>query len=240
MRSRIKRFIFRVILFLILACLVVGAGVAIINDHIVKSQEDNIIWTVGGNDYNTITSDARKLNDFGADCILVLGAGLNSDGSPSPMLKDRLDAGIRLYNEGYAPKILLSGDNGTMEHNEIHAMLTYTLKQGVPPEKIFCDHAGFSTFDSMVRCQEIFKVKRVLVVTQTYHEYRALYIGEKTGLVVAGVSSDQDVYGGQFLRDAREILARVKDYFKVLFGSKATLGGESIPISGSGLSSHGE
>ncbi|HKM28720.1 MAG TPA: ElyC/SanA/YdcF family protein [Anaerovoracaceae bacterium] len=240
MKAKIKHFFFKLVLILILAGLVVAAGVAIINGHVVKSQEDNILWSVGANDYNILASDAKKLNDFGADCILVLGAGLNSDGTPSPMLKDRLDAGIRLYKEGFAPKILLSGDNGSEGHNEIHSMLTYTLKQGIPPEVIFCDHAGFSTFDSMVRCQEIFKVKRVLVVTQTYHEYRALYIGDKEGLTVAGVSADQDVYRGQFLRDAREILARVKDFFKVLIGSDATLGGESIPISGSGLASHGE
>ena len=155
-------------------------------------------------------------------------------------LKDRLDAGIALYKAGIVPKLLLSGDNGQESHNEIHVMLRYTREAGVPEADIFCDHAGFSTYDSVYRAADIFKAERVIIVTQQYHEYRALYLADKLGLAAVGVASDQRSYFGQRYREAREILARNKDFFKVLLRGKAKYGGEAIPISGSGISSHGE
>ena len=170
----------------------------------------------------------------------MLGAGIIDAKTPTPMLKDRLDLGIELYKAGAAPKILLSGDNGQVGHNELHVMLSYVREAGVPEEDIFCDHAGFSTYDSLYRAQSIFGVERALVVTQRYHEYRALYIGEALGLEVRGASADQERYSGQLLRDFREYLARNKDFFKTAIAPAALVGGESIPISGSGVVSHGE
>ena len=119
-------------------------------------------------------------------------------------------------------------------------MLNYVKNAGIPEEDIFCDHAGFSTYDSMYRASSIFGVQRAVVVTQRYHEYRAVYIGKALGLEVKGVSSDQKRYSGQFMRDIREILARDKDFFKIKSKAESLLGGEVIPISGSGLVSHGE
>ncbi len=171
---------------------------------------------------------------------MVLGAGIKDDETPTPMLKDRLDAGIMLYKAGVAPKLLLTGDNGTEAHNEIHVMLNYVKDAGIPEKDIFCDHAGFSTYDSMYRAKNIFYVKNLIVVTQTYHEYRALYIAEKLGLLASGVASDQYSYAGQSGRDLREIAARVKDYLKVKGQPESLLGGEAIPISGNGIKTHGE
>lgn len=156
------------------------------------------------------------------------------------MLKDRLDTGIMLYQRGYAPKILLTGDNGTETHNEIHVMLNYVKNAGVPEEDIFCDHAGFSTYDSLYRANSIFEAEKLIVVTQTYHEYRALYIGEGLGLQVKGVASDQMKYRGQAVREVREIMARVKDFFKTITKPESLLGGEAYPVSGSGIPTHGE
>ena len=119
-------------------------------------------------------------------------------------------------------------------------MLKYTREAGVPEEDIFCDHAGFSTYDSMYRAADIFQVERAIVVTQKYHEYRALYIGKKLGIEVCGVASNQASYFGQKYREAREILARVKDFGKANLRMKATYAGDAIPISGSGITSHGE
>ena len=181
-----------------------------------------------------------SLQEMDADCILILGAGIEDDSTPSPMLKDRLDVGVWLYKLGAAPKILLSGDNGSIGHNEIHVMLNYVIEAGVPREDIFCDHAGFSTYDSMYRARDVFCVSKAIVVTQEYHEYRALYIGQKLGLEVKGVSSDQERYAGQFYRDFREMLAIAKDFFKAAVEADPVVGGEVIPISGSGLASHGE
>lgn len=211
----------------------------IINAVVKYSVKENIICKLTDETYfdESIVSEIKEL---GADCIIVLGAGIMDKETPSPMLKDRLDAGIELYRQGVAPKLLLSGDNGQEEHNEIHVMLQYAKNQGIPEEDIFCDHAGFSTYDSMYRASSIFGVKKAIVVTQEYHQYRALFIGDKLGMTVWGVASDQEKYMGQVYRDVREILARIKDFGKAALKAESVLGGSVIPINGSGLVSHGE
>lgn len=235
-----KRLIGRLVL--LIAVLAVAAGVAgmTINNHIVNKEMDNIQCAITEDKEMLLPSETQALKDLDADCIMVLGAGIRDDETPTPMLKDRLDTGILLYELGVAPKLLLTGDNGQVDHNEIHVMLNYVKRAGVPEEDIFCDHAGFSTYDSMYRAQSIFGVSSAIVVTQTYHEYRALYLGEKLGLEVKGVSSDQMKYSGQAVREVREVLARVKDFFKVITRPESELGGEAIPINGSGLVTHGE
>ena len=170
----------------------------------------------------------------GWDCILVLGAGLMPDGSPSLMLRERIDTGIRLYEAGAAPKLLMSGDHGREDHDEVNAMKDAALAAGVPSEDVFMDHAGFNTYDSMYRAGAIFGAKRVLIVTQAYHLPRALYIAARLGLEAAGVSCDTCRYPGQTYRDIREILARDKDFFQCILRPKPTFLGEAIPLSGSG------
>ena len=176
--------------------------------------------------------------ELDADCILVLGAGLKADGTPNFMLQDRLDKGIELYNAGIAPKILLSGDDGQEEYDEVNAMKKYVLDAGIPSENIFMDHAGFSTYESMYRARDIFLVKRAVIVTQKYHQYRALYTARKLGIEGYGVVSEPRTYAGQTYREIREILARNKDFVKVIIKPEPTYLGETIPISGSGLASH--
>lgn len=183
-----------------------------------------------------ITDDAAaKLN---ADCILVLGAGLKPDGTPNYMLQDRLDKGIELYKDGIAPKLLLSGDNGQDRYDEVNAMKDYALKAGVPSEDIFMDHAGFSTYESMYRARDIFQVKKTIIITQKYHQYRSLYMARGLGIDAYGMTAKPKVYAGQKYRDIREILARDKDFLKMIIKPKPTYLGETIPISGSGLASH--
>ena len=237
--GRIKRFFLKMLLAIIVIAMIAGLACILINSRVVRTTEDKIAYTVRG-EVEIKSFAVDNLKNFDADCIMVLGCGIEDEETPSPMLKDRLDVGIELYKQGAAPKILLTGDNGTEQHNEIHVMLKYTKEAGVPEKDIFCDHAGFSTYESMYRAGSIFNAVRVLVVTQTYHQYRALYIGDKLGLEVMGVASDQQTYFGQRFRESREILARIKDFFKSILRSKPTYGGEVIPISGSGISSHGE
>lgn len=237
--SRVKRFFLKLLLMVIVLAMIAGLACILINSRVVRTTEDKIAYTVRG-EVEIKSFAVDNLKNFDADCIMVLGCGIEDEETPSPMLKDRLDVGIELYKQGAAPKILLTGDNGTEQHNEIHVMLKYTKEAGVPEKDIFCDHAGFSTYESMYRSGSIFNAERVIVVTQTYHQYRALYIGDKLGLEVMGVASDQQTYFGQRFRESREILARIKDFFKSILRSKPTYGGEVIPISGSGISSHGE
>jgi SanA protein len=170
----------------------------------------------------------------GYDCILVLGAGVYSDGSPTPMLKDRLDRGIELYKAGVADKMLLSGDNGQVDYDEVSAMKKYVLAAGVPAEDVFLDHAGFSTYESMYRAGAIFNVKSAVIVTQKYHEYRAVYIARRLGIDAVGVSAADIKYSGQMAREGREILARLKDFAYCIFKPKPTYLGDVIDISGDG------
>lgn len=237
---QIKKFFGKLILIIVLLACLAGVLGMTINNHVVNTEKENILGAITENKNSFLTVEVKKMKKVDADCIMVLGAGIRDDETPTPMLKDRLDTGIMLYNQGVAPKILLTGDNGTMEHNEIHVMLNYVRKAGVPDKDIFCDHAGFSTYDSMYRAKDIFEIEKMIVVTQTYHEYRALYIAEKLGIEVKGVASDQMRYSGQPVREIREVLARVKDYFKTITKPEAVLGGDVIPINGSGIISHGE
>jgi len=237
--QRIKNWALRLLVVLIALAMIGVLLVMLINNRVKAETKDDILYAMQA-DMEINAVSLQNLKDFQAECAIVLGCGIEDEETPSPMLKDRLDAGIKLYTEGIVPKILLTGDNGQVGHNEIHVMLKYTREAGVPENDIFCDHAGFSTYDSMYRAADVFKVKRAIIVTQKYHEYRALYIAKKLGIEVCGVAADQDSYFGQSYRELREILARNKDFAKAILRQKATYGGEAIPISGSGITSHGE
>lgn len=207
-------------IFIILISIMI-LGPNIINDYVVYSTKDKIIDE----------KDFDKLEDI--DCILVLGAGAWGN-SPSPLLGDRLDKGIELYEKNVAPKILMSGDHGQLEYDEVNVMKDYALDKNIPSNDIFMDHAGFSTYESMYRAKAIFKAKRIIIVTQEYHLYRSIYIADKLGLEAYGVAAIENNYAGQYYRDAREFLARNKDFVKVIFKPKPTYLGEEIPIYGNG------
>ena len=185
----------------------------------------------------TVKEKMIKDDDYSSlknmDCILILGAGIWGD-SPSPMLQDRLDEGIKLYNEGVAPKIIMSGDHGREGYDEVNIMKEYAINKGIPSEDIFMDHAGFSTYESIYRAKEIFDADNIVIVTQEYHLYRALYIADKLDINAYGVNSDPRKYSGQTFRELREILARNKDFVNCILKPEPTYLGESIPVSGDG------
>ena len=186
---------------------------------------------IGGS--SIITPDAAKeLKDV--DCILVLGCQVKADGNPSDMLADRLTRGIELYQQGAAPKMIMSGDHGRANYDEVNAMKRFAIDNDVPSEDVFMDHAGFSTYETMYRAKEIFGAQNVVIVTQEYHLYRAIYIAEELGLEAHGVSADLRTYRGQLKRDVREVLARCKDFAMCLFKPEPTFLGEAIPVSGNG------
>ena len=178
-----------------------------------------------------IVDNYQDLEDI--DCIIVLGAGVWKN-KPSPMLQDRLNTAIDLYNSEVATKIIMSGDHGTKYYDEVNTMKNYAKDKGVLSSNIFMDHAGFSTYDSMYRAKDIFKAKKIVIVTQKYHMYRAIYVAEQLGLEAYGVNSDPQTYAGQTMRDLREILARDKDWFKCIIKPKPTYLGDTIPVSGNG------
>jgi vancomycin permeability regulator SanA len=228
-------------LFLLITLVVaVGLYAVCINNHVQKKTVDQIVARVGADGLKVETAGDKALSDLKAQCIMVLGCLVRDDGTPSPMLRDRLEAALMLYQEGYAPKILITGDNGQKDYNEIHTMYHYLVDAGVPAEDIFCDHAGFSTYESMYRADLIFQVKRMIVVTQRYHLFRSLYDAKAMGIQALGVSSDQATYRGQSNREIREVLARNKDFLFCIIKPDPTYGGPAIPITGPAAPSHDE
>ncbi len=199
-----------------------AAGTVFVPDIIVVSSAKDRIITA---------DEAAELEN--TDCVLILGAGVRN-GSPTPMLRDRLITGISLYKSGAAPKIIMSGDHGREDYDEVNVMKSYAVENGVPDGDVFMDHAGFSTYDSVYRAKAVFEADNIIIVTQKYHLYRALYIAERLGVNAVGVSADLDDYSGQLKRDLREIAARDKDFFSCLFKPEPKYLGEKIPVSGDG------
>lgn len=223
---KIKKTI-RSILIILICCFVIGIlSVAIINFTMVAYS----------NRYTLSVQEASALENV--DCIMVLGCGVRGT-SPSPLLADRLERGVEAFHSGAAPKILMSGDHGQTNYDEVNVMKAYALNSGIKESDIFMDHAGFSTYESMYRAKEIFGVKKMIIVTQKYHLTRAVYIARQLGIEAYGVISDHREFSGQFFRDCREVLARVKDLFTTLFQPKPTYLGPSIPISGDGAATNG-
>lgn len=207
-----------IILSLILLSIV---GILTVNFYVVLSTKSRIISI----------DEAKDLTDV--DCILVLGAGVYGN-KPRPMLEDRILTGIELYNNGVAKKIIMSGDHGQEDYDEVNVMKSYAIDEGINSSDIFMDHAGFSTYDSIYRLKEIFEVDKVVIVTQEYHLYRALYIAKELEIEAYGVSANLRDYPGQFKREVREILARDKDLVKVIFKPSSTYVDETIPVTGDG------
>ncbi len=167
------------------------------------------------------------------DCILVLGCHTRSQ-----YLADRLTVAFGLYDMGASPKLLMTGDHGREVYDEVNFMLDKAEEHGIDRKDVFTDHAGFSTYESIYRAKEIFRAKRIIIVTQEYHLYRALYLAEKLGIEAYGVSASLHGYGSQDYQDFRESLARMKDFFYALVKPEPTFLGESIPISGDAYPSH--
>ncbi|MBQ8410012.1 MAG: YdcF family protein [Clostridia bacterium] len=202
-------------------CFVLG-----VNAYVVSSTRERVVEI----------EKAVTLEDV--DCILVLGCLVKDDGTPSDMLADRLLTGVRAYEsmsaEGNGTKLLMSGDHGREDYNEVYAMKQYAIAAGVESSEIFMDHAGFSTYESLYRAKEIFGADKIVIVTQEYHLHRALHIAESLGIEAYGIAADVRTYSGQTMRDLREILARNKDFLTSLFKPDPTYLGELISLEGDG------
>lgn len=185
---------------LICTCFVFSLTVGLINLTVCNGAKGRIV-------------DADTLSELGIsfDCIVVLGCRVYKDGRLSPMLEDRVTVGVSLYDKGICDRILMSGDHKDDSYNEVDPMKAAAIEMGVPSEAILTDPLGLSTYDSISRVAKEHAGARVVIVTQEYHLYRALYIAEKLGLDAYGVSADLRTYVEQWKRDAREVLARCKD-----------------------------
>ena len=169
-----------------------------------------------------------------AETAIILGARVFPSGGLSQVLADRMETGVELYKKGKVKKLLLTGDHGQVTYDEVNAMRKYALSRGVPDEDIFMDHAGFSTYDSMYRAKEVFRVRKAVLVTQEFHLPRALYIARAVGVEANGVNADKRDYIGMDYIYLRELLARTKAAAQVIAGSEPKYLGTAIPISGDG------
>lgn len=217
-----KIMLIRCLFWLIFAAVIMTLTVVGINLYIVIKEKSRMI-------------SLEEASDFEADCIVVLGAGIRDDGSPTWMLEDRIKIGDKLYQNHAADKIIMSGDHGRENHDEVNTMKKYAINEGIPSEDIFMDHAGFETYDSLYRARDIFGAKKVIIVTQEYHLYRALYIADRLGLEARGVTADLRFYSKKMVYwKFREYLARVKSFIKCIVQPEPKYLGDTIDLSVSG------
>ena len=186
--------IFKYILIVLIVIILVPV---IINFYVILSTKNRIV-----------SGDSELLTDI--DYIVILGAGIRR-GKPSPMLEDRLKTGISLYNNDISNKILITGDHMNDDYDEVTVMKNYLLEHGIPEEDIITDNYGISTYDSIYRVKNVYKSNKVVIVSQRYHLYRALFLSDNLDLKSYGVEADLRYYYGQWYREIREILARNKD-----------------------------
>lgn len=225
-RSRRRRIAFWVSIGIGAVIVLAGLAVLIPNLVISRSARTHIVPTV---------AEAPQ-----AQVAIVLGARVWADGTLSLMLTDRLQIGVELYKAGKVEKLLLSGDHGRTDYDEVNAMLRYAVDRGIPDEDVFTDHAGFSTYDTMYRARDVFAVHSAIVVTQGFHLARAVYTARSLGVDATGVPSDIQPYTSTWRFAMRDWLARAKAFLdlKITKPGPRFLG-PVIPINGDGRSTRG-
>ncbi|MBQ2806238.1 MAG: YdcF family protein [Clostridia bacterium] len=187
-------------------CLVGIVSVIVINAIVVCATDERILSL----------DEAASLTQI--DYLLVLGTGLEADGTPADRLHDRVLTAVRLHEAGLDATLLMSGDNQHPDYDEISAMVTLALQMGENEADIEMDRLGLSTRESVARARELYGAKRIVIVTQQYHLYRSLYIAEQLGLDAYGVPADlRNSYRGMAYRQVREVAARCKDFVLTLF-----------------------
>lgn len=164
--------------------------------------------------------------------VLIPGAAILPDGRLSEVFKERVDKAIEVYNAHKVKKILVSGDNSTIWHNEVNPVRDYLLKKGIPDEDIFLDHAGFDTYSSLYRARDIFHAESIIVVTQPFHLRRAVFTGRFLHIKTYGVPADEKY--PELKNDIREIFANEKAFMDLAIHRKPKYLGDAIPITGDG------
>ncbi len=209
----LSRFVKTLLILTLTLSLLFGIAVAGVNLTVIFSTDEKILTV----------EKAAELE--GVDCIMILGCQAKGN-KPSNMLKDRIDCAVKIYNLSSVP-IFASGDSRKKNYDEVGTIKTDCIAQGVPEEDISGDGYGLSTYDSMYRAAKLYGYKKMVIVTQEYHLYRAIYIAESMGIEAYGVSADTRKYNGQLFRDVRELAARAKDFAFCLIDADAERGLEA-------------
>lgn len=162
---------------------------------------------------------------------LLLGTGKNlNNGMPNAYFYNRIQAAIDLYKSGKIKYIIVSGDNSTKEYNEPEDMQLTLMKYGIPKDRIIMDHAGFRTLDSVVRAKDIFGQKKLVIISQKFHNERAVFLAQKNGIEAFGYNANDVNKYADLKTNLREYLAKTKVYWDLLFGVQPKFGGEKILI----------
>jgi len=163
---------------------------------------------------------------------IVFGAGLRYDGSPTAVLRDRVDTAAQLYFNGKVEKLLMSGDNSTLDYNEPESMRQYAISLGIPDEDIVLDYAGRRTYDTCYRAKAIFGLERAILVTQDFHLPRALYLCNTLGIEAVGVKANNIYYRkiSRLIWNTRELLATFSAVIDVQIAKPMPILGDPEPI----------
>ncbi|KKO89005.1 membrane protein [Sphingobacterium sp. Ag1] len=207
----------RVVLAVLVLCVVALVVVVLTNSNVTAKTESAI--------FTELTDVPRT------KVAIIFGAGINGD-QPSRYLKDRLDAGISLYKNHKVDKILLSGDNGRDEYDELSVMKLYCQKNGIDTTKIYIDYAGFDSYSTMYRAKYIFNVDTAILVSQKYHLNRCVYLGDKLGIKSFGYSADRGVYPGYKYYAFREKLSVAKAVLDIMRNRKPKYLGKQVDVNG--------
>jgi len=200
-----------------------GAALAVVLGLLVAAA--NVYVLLEGEDSTSSIADVPE-----AEVAIVPGALVQPDGKMSGMLNDRVEQALRLWRAGKVEKILVSGDHGSWKYDEPDTMRIALVNRGVPPRDVFEDHAGFDTWQTMVRARSIFGVRHAVVVTQGFHMPRALFLADHAGIDATGLTADLHHWGYQGRKsEVREVLSRVKAIADVTLDTPA-MAGPKIPI----------
>jgi SanA protein len=194
-----------------------------------------LVWIIGAN-WAIASNAGDKTFDSVSNCPktkvgLVLGTSkTNRSGSENAYFTNRITAVVELYQAGKIEYILVSGDNGSADYDEPTDMKNALIERGIPKEKIHLDHAGFRTLDSMERALKVFGQKEVIVISQRFHNERAIYLGEHFGMTVYGYNAKDVKKMGGFKTYVREKFARMKVFWDIVFGVNSTFLGAPVKI----------
>ncbi len=218
---------------LVVRCLRALALAALALAVIVVAANAITVGTTRGN-VHTVAQTAELLEGQPADAVVVLGASVHADGTPSDILADRLEVAVDLYRSGAARAIIVSGDNRSSHYNESDAMKAFCVDLGVPSADVYVDHGGVGTYESMYRARHVFGAERIIVATQAYHLYRAMFAADCLGMEAWGVACDKGAYNDQARYSMREALARTKDFLAALLRLPVDTGGETVSLDAPG------
>lgn len=209
--------LFRRLLFLLLLAVALGIIGTLAYKFWIDARTESLIYEA--------TSPKLPTNHV----ALVFGAGLNRAGGPSAMLYDRVATAVDLYNNKKVEKLLMTGDNGKVNYNEVEVMRQTALKLGVPDADIVLDYAGFNTWDSCYRAREVFSLKEATLVTQRFHLPRALHSCNHLNVKSVGVAADRQPYPTTF-NEARELPAVAATAFRIIINDQPRFLGPKVDV----------